>query len=175
MKIMQTTYSIISRVRKVDSWKYLVSLLLFVAASMVSRAQDTPPKLIRASVNCSGGLLDLEFDKQLDSQVANDASHYTLDGGITVLSALTRPNLEHVALTTSAPLTQSQAYTVTVNGVTDLLGNPIAPNSQITFQCDPTAPQLVSAAANCSGGAITVNFDKQMTDSALNPANYALS
>src|SRR5205814_6618956 len=108
------------------------------------------------------------------SDSALNPAHYALSGGLSVLSVSQPGNLETFYLTVSGALTQGQAYTVTVNGVSDLLGNPIAPNSQITFQCDPTPPQVVSAAAHCSGGVITVTFDKQMTDSALNPAHYAL-
>jgi hypothetical protein len=133
----------------------------------------SPPQVVSAAANCSGGLVILEFNKQLDYQVGNDASHYDLSGVIAVLAAQVGSDLRHVYLTTSAALAQDQAYTVTVNGVVDLLGTPIAPNSQVTFSCDPTQPRIVSAMSACNASIVTVAFDKFMEASeTLKPANY---
>ena len=41
-------------------------------------------------------------------------------------------------LGTSAALTPGVTYTATVNGVVDILGNPIVPDSQVSFLCDPS-------------------------------------
>src|SRR5205814_9526779 len=68
---------------------------------------------------------------------ALNPAHYALSGGLSVLSVSQPGNLETFYVTVSGALTQGQAYTVTVNDMSDLLGNPIALDSQIFFSCTP--------------------------------------
>jgi hypothetical protein len=69
----------------------------------------------------------------VDPATAGKTDHYTLDGGLTVLSAtVDAGNPAQVILTTS-PQTLGSVYILTVNGVQDPFGNTIAANSRQAF------------------------------------------
>lgn len=83
-----------------------------------------------------GGLTNvvLTFSKPLDDSATN-ASHYTIDGGITVLGAVLDPVTKSTVTLTTTPQQSNIPYTVTVNGVFERSGfkTPIAPNSTFAF------------------------------------------
>jgi hypothetical protein len=72
---------------------------------------------------------------QLEPSSATTASHYTLSGGLLVSRAQLSCSGTNVILTTSRQ-TESASYTVTVNGVADLLGSFVPPNSQASFRAN---------------------------------------
>src|SRR5437773_3339600 len=117
-----------------SSYRWLLSAALLCSIGNALAQDSTPPHLVSAAANCSGGVIAVTFDKQMTDSALNPA-HYALSGGLSVLSVSQPGNLETFYLTVSGALTQGQAYTVTVNGVSDLLGNPIAPSSQTSFSC----------------------------------------
>ena len=91
-----------------------------------------PPALVAAGTDCAGQVVTLTFNERLNSATAEESFNYTLDGGAMVNSATLLPDGRTVSLATD-PLTGGTTYTVTVNDVTDLYGNAIAPNSAIAF------------------------------------------
>lgn len=78
--------------------------------------------------------LDLLFDEPLEAASANTAANYSINGGVSVASALLDPqNTSLVHLTTSAAMTNLQNYTVTANAIKDLAGNALS-NAQANFR-----------------------------------------
>lgn len=70
------------------------------------------------------------FSEMLAANAATQANNYSINGGITVSQALMGSSSNMVLLTTSQ-IPAGQALTLTVNGVQDLVGNAVAPNTQI--------------------------------------------
>ncbi len=54
-------------------------------------------------------------------------------GGVTTLSATLNTNTSRDIFLTTSPQAQGTSYTITINGVTDVTGNPIAANSTVRF------------------------------------------
>jgi len=108
----------------------------------------TPPQLLGATIN-SPTQVTLFFSEPLESQSAQNASNYSIDNGINVISAVLSSNSREVTLTTSEHASTNN-YTVTVSNVTDVAGNVIssqANSAQYFFEVDITAPQLLNAFA----------------------------
>jgi hypothetical protein len=107
---------------------------------------------IRGSVNFNS--VYVTFSEPMNLEQLIDAAHYGLSGGVMVNSAV------GLDPTTVRLLTDQQAqgtqYTLTVNGVEDLAGNPVAANSTAKF----TSYTLVGGAVgaelwdNITGGAV---------------------
>jgi hypothetical protein len=91
----------------------------------------TPPTL--ATVDGAPDTVVVTFSKPVTPATAGIRANYSLNGGLTVLSATPNAlNPSKVTLATS-PQSRGTIYTLTVHGVTDGAGNPIAPNSQTNF------------------------------------------
>src|SRR5688572_5850188 len=91
-------------------------LLTFVCVTCESVfGQDvTPPQIISAA-SLDGNSVGVCFNEALDAASANDATHYTLNGGAVVNSATLQADGTTVALAVSG-LT-GNSFTVTVSGV----------------------------------------------------------
>ncbi len=90
------------------------------------------PAPVKAVGSASLTSVKVTFDRPLDF-FSVDASRFTLSGGVNVTGAtLDQSTAKDVLLTTSAQ-TQGTRYTVTVNGVMDVDGNPVAVNSTVSF------------------------------------------
>jgi hypothetical protein len=76
--------------------------------------------------------LKLVFSEAVDTATATNTANYGLDGSAQVLGAEMGDTPATVLLTTS-PLLHGATYTLTINRVTDVAGNPIAPNTQTSF------------------------------------------
>ena len=85
------------------------------------QAQGTPARAV------------VTFSENVEQAISETASNYAIDNGVTVSAAGLGDDGRTVTLTT-APLTQGITYTLTVNNVVDLAGNPIATDSQEQFQ-----------------------------------------
>jgi len=93
-----------------------------IAALTVLR--DKVPPVITA-VAAAASRIVVNFSWPVDAATANLAGNYSLSGGFTVTNALISPgDARQVTLTTSAPMLFGTVYQLTVNGVTDLFGNP---------------------------------------------------
>jgi hypothetical protein len=96
----------------------------------------TPPTLVSATTTGNPNSVEATFSEALDPLTAADVAHYAISGGVSVAVATLAPGGTRVTLTTSA-LAPNTSYTLTVNGVEDLVGNVIAPDSQTSFTYVP--------------------------------------
>jgi len=86
-----------------------------------------------SAVSGSPQTVSVTFSKPVDSASASNPNSYKLNNGASVLSAVPNPNNNtQVTLTTSGQ-TRGTVYTLTVNGVQDLFGHTVTPNSQKAF------------------------------------------
>ena len=99
--------------------------------TLASAPPVTPPTL--AVVEGAPNKIQITFSKPVTPASAGAVSNYSISGGLTVLTATPRAsNPRKVTLTTSSQ-TRGTSYVLTVNGVLDEAGNPIAANSRMTF------------------------------------------
>ena len=98
--------------------------------------------LLAAQTTANGTRVTVAFAMPVSAATATNAGNYAISNGVTVSSAA-MINPSAVVLTTS-PIAAGPAYTLTVNGVQTIAGNPFTPNSQI--------------AVAVSGVAIGINF-----------------
>jgi hypothetical protein len=114
----------------------------------------TAPKLQRAQINNPTQVV-LFFTEPLNSQSAQNAGNYSIDNGVSVLSASLSSNNRDVTLTTSAHTPNIQ-HTVTVSSVTDLAGNTISSSANsaqyllevVLFFTEPLNSQSAQNAGN---------------------------
>src|SRR6266542_1826007 len=112
-------------------------------AGLVVVLDVTPPTLLGAGPGPTPDKVELNFSAGpcgwpaggLEPHAATDPSNYALNGGLVVSNAELSCCGTKVVLTTSRQ-TDGATYTVTVNGLTDLSGNVIQPNSQATFRAN---------------------------------------
>ena len=90
---------------------------------------STPPVVLGANV-VNSNLVEIEFNEPLDQATATTLTNYSVDSGISVLSASLSANGKIVTLGLSA-LDQDVSYTLSINNVTDLAGNAVAANSNL--------------------------------------------
>jgi hypothetical protein len=94
---------------------------------------DITPPVIRSVVALGDATqVVVEFSEELDPVTAEDPSSYAISHGVTTSAATLEADSETVTLTTST-LAEGIIYTLTVNEVEDLGGNPIAPETQVPF------------------------------------------
>ncbi len=91
-----------------------------------------PPTLLSAEAVGNNTTVRVAFSERLDVSSAENPGNYAIDNAITVIQARLAPDGRTIALTTS-PLIEGLPYTLTVNNVSDLAGNPIDSNTQTTF------------------------------------------
>jgi hypothetical protein len=92
----------------------------------------TPPTLTSVIALGNPNQVIATFSEPLDPTTAETSANYSISAGITVSGALLDPAGQTVTLTTST-LTDGATYTLTIDNVEDLAGNPIAPGSQMQF------------------------------------------
>lgn len=99
-----------------------------------SAGPDTDPPTIQSATAISATQVDVQFNENVDITTAQNTNNYSLDGGVTISSAV-RDAVDNslVHLTTSA-LTNGSSYTVTIGNVEDENGNAIIADSQESFQ-----------------------------------------
>ena len=95
--------------------------------------------------------LAVRFNSKVDPAIATDPSHYTLDQGLTVLSAEMGSEDDTVILSVSL-LNPEQTYTLTATGLQDTApsANTIWPESKFTFAASFTPDPSVKWLANVS-------------------------
>lgn len=144
------------------------------AAVITVSADKSSPSL---SCTAAGGGLStvfLTFSERVDQASAENIANYSIDGGVTVQSALLGGNRNKVILTTS-PLTAGSSYHVTVNGVKDIssAANTIANNSSTTVLAEPASysdailadePIVYYNFNDASDAATTANLGSKGTD-----------
>lgn len=139
--------------------------------------QDTtPPEIVSAILN-DGNRLVIYFSEALDAATANDISHYQVNNGVVIKSAILTSYLDHVILETSDHAAGD--YKLTVNGINDAstAKNPIAAYSQINYAWNPPdveKPRLVSVEP-FGATSLKVTFNEAVHQSeAQDIANYSI-
>lgn len=103
------------------------------------------PKLKRAYTTDNTTII-LVFDEAVDSLKGATVFNYSLDGGLTILSAVTiAPLFNTVQLKTTTALNANTVYTVTVTNITDCKNNSIGSSNKAKFglPADAAANDLV--------------------------------
>jgi hypothetical protein len=97
-------------------------------------ADDTPPTVSAAGL-ATATQLEIVFSEPVEESSAENVSHYEIDHGISVASAVLQGDLKTVLLITTAHQ-EGTIYTVTINGVRDraVVPNTIAPNTQHSYE-----------------------------------------
>ncbi len=105
---------------------------------------DTTPPTIVGCVNESSTRIIIEFSEPVDadSVIGNCSGVFQISGGIAVTSASVDPRNGKKVIVVTAANTANR--TITVNGVRDLAGNAIAPNSTVdlTYASSSSLPVL---------------------------------
>lgn len=90
------------------------------AASITTPADTTPPTVTKVSVDPRHPtLILLDFDKPLTPVSAVDPANYTLEPSVEIGRARLTPEGTRVILEARTPLADGQAYTLTLNRITD--------------------------------------------------------
>jgi hypothetical protein len=144
------------------------------AASLTVLHDTIPPSV--SAIATGGNTIVVNFDEFVSAATAGDFTKYSLNGGVSVIAAVPNTNdASQVTLTTSASLAFGTVYTLSINGVTDLFGNPAHTSASfvrgitIDGSFDDWAgvsPIYTTGAPSASGGA---DFKEIY---ALNDANY---
>jgi hypothetical protein len=103
------------------------------------------PKLKRAYTTDNTTII-LEFDEPVDSLKGATLTYYSVDGGLTLLSAITlSPLFNTIQLKTITPLAANTVYTVTALNITDCKNNSIGSNNKAKFglPVDAAAGELI--------------------------------
>ena len=137
----------IASVSRTDAGQYRVRVsnalgnMTGVEAALTVIPDTTSPLLLAADRDLvDSTLVTLVFSKPVSAATATVVDNYAIDNGITVSQATMGVTPDTVLLTTSA-LVYGPAYTLTVSGIKDLVGNVIYANTQrrVTVP-DPNAP-----------------------------------
>jgi len=103
----------------------------------------TAPKLLRAYATDNTNIV-LVFDEPVNSHSASVIINYSISDGIgTPLSAAAvAPSYDKVALQLTTPLLADKVYTVTVNNITDCIGNAVSNNKTAKVGLNEVADSL---------------------------------
>jgi hypothetical protein len=145
---------------------------------------DAIPPTVTSVFATSNTTLVVRFSEPVSDDAASP-SRYTVkdsDGAaLPVVAAVLNDVKTEVTLTTW-PMTAGVSYSVTVAGITDRNGNPIAANATtfdgtpVDASTDVTGPRVLSANST-SNTTVVVTFDEPVMggpDSAENPLNYSI-
>ncbi|WP_436514853.1 lamin tail domain-containing protein [Ekhidna sp. To15] len=102
-------------------------------ATTLTPIADTTPPNIQSVTAISDTEVDVQFNEDVDPTTSQNISNYAIDGEISVTNAVLDADNSLVHLTTDA-LSNGTTYTITINNVEDVNSNPIATNSQETFE-----------------------------------------
>ena len=106
---------------------------------------QTAPQLKRAYTTDNSTIV-LVFDEPVDSLKGAAITNYSIDGGLTIISAVTlAPVFNQVQLKTNNPLSANTVYTITASNVTDCKNNIIGASNKarVGLALDAAAGELV--------------------------------
>ncbi|HYE96638.1 MAG TPA: lamin tail domain-containing protein [Rubricoccaceae bacterium] len=136
----------------------------------------TGPNPVEVTVGPDGRSLAVIFDEPLDpASVAPGA--FALAGPVSpaVTNAAYTATPDPTVTLTLASALEPGAYTLTVNGVRDLLGNP-AQNAQVAFGFAPDrTPPTLDAAFVVDATTVEVRFSEPVNATAADPTHYSIS
>ncbi|MGJ8652500.1 MAG: ThuA domain-containing protein [Opitutaceae bacterium] len=96
----------------------------------------------------------ITFDQEMDYATLADTSNYVISDGVTVSSAIPSPSQKAVTLTLIGAQ-EYQYYTISLNGIEDLAGDEIEPNTEFTVLNILTADPQFYLGLNAAGGDYT--------------------
>ena len=108
-----------------------------------SGAQAVAPELVKAVGSASLSTVQVSFTRPLAPGSVNTGG-FIIAPALAVSGVQLDPGDARIVRLTTAPQTQGTLYTITVNGVTDTGGTPIAPDSTVTFSAWAVVPGWVT-------------------------------
>jgi hypothetical protein len=105
----------------------------------------TAPQLKRAYTTDNTTII-LVFDEPIDSLIGATLSNYSIDGGLTLISAITlAPLFNSVQIRTSSALAANTVYTITASTIRDCKGNSIgaANKARVGLPVDPSSGEWI--------------------------------
>jgi len=110
--------------------------------TVLESLDDTPPTIETVRREVFENSVLVTFSEAVRTEDAADAANYAIDNGVTVDNATPLESGDVVRLNTTSALTHGTDYTLTVNGIQDIAGNPIAADSRalITIPADTEGP-----------------------------------
>ncbi|MBN2201558.1 VCBS repeat-containing protein [bacterium] len=103
------------------------------SADFVIEADVTPPVILSVSASGNPNRVQVTFNEDMDETTAETAASYGITPAVAVTSAVLSADHRTVLLGTGT-LSTGVSYTLTVNGVEDISGNPIAADTERSFQ-----------------------------------------
>ena len=106
---------------------------------------QSPPELQRAYTTDNITIV-LVFDEPLDSLKGATLTNYSIDGGLTIMSAVTlSPLFDRVQLKLNTPMLPNTVYNITVNNVSDCKNNVIGNSNKakVGMPVDPATGELI--------------------------------
>lgn len=103
----------------------------------------TVPRILTATGSAAFTTVKLSFDKPLMATSA-DPQHFGMNRGVTVIGATLDTLTSRDIYLTTSPQLPGTNYVVTINGVTDVTGGVIAPNTTISFTAWTLSPGWVT-------------------------------
>lgn len=101
----------------------------------VTLTVQSRPKVVYVRCLSNTTEITVRFDRAVKTTAAEMTSNYTLDSGVSVLSASLAFDQQTLTLVTTG-LTSGQDYTLTINGIVDINSpTAILPDTQIRFRC----------------------------------------
>jgi hypothetical protein len=127
----------ISSASVADSGDYTVTVKNVVGSTTSDIAHvdvdATPPTLVSATRDfLNQNAVILVFSEPISAATASATGNFAINNGVTVSAATPGSSPNTVVLTTSK-ITGTQAFEVTINGVKDAVGNPIAANTKASI------------------------------------------
>ena len=109
------------------------------AAATVNVTPDTaaPRPVTVAGVNAGRNVVTLSFNEALGALTATNGANYSFGPGNILGSSVALANGTNLTITTASPLTPNVENTLTITGVQDLAGNPVAGSTTIKFTFNP--------------------------------------
>jgi tetratricopeptide (TPR) repeat protein len=98
----------------------------------MQKGPDVTPPALAGAVALGPTAVEVSFGEPLEPASAETPGNFAIAPPEAVFSAVLQPDLRTVRLATS-PLGFGASYTLTVQGVSDLLGNTIGPGAQAAF------------------------------------------
>jgi hypothetical protein len=108
-----------------------------------SGAQAAAPELVRALGSATLETITVTFTRPLAPASVN-AARFQISDGLTVTAAQVDTADGRIVRLTTASQTEGNLYTITVNGVTDVSGTPIAADSTVQFSAWKFVPGWVT-------------------------------
>lgn len=133
----------------------------------------TKPTVVSVSVQGNSSVL-VQFSEKVNVSQATNKSNYSIDNGLSVLSAVIADGGKAVELTTSKQK-DAVLYNLTVKGIADLSGNVMDKQSNLWFGgvVDNTPPTVTGIAA--ASKQIVLTFSERLNSaSATRTSNYKL-